>query len=72
VFIYVQFSYTLWLLGENIHCCLLPVEKYSLLMAKEMFMADFSKFFVAFNLFIKLTSYLECKLISKFGLFLIS
>lgn len=69
---YVQFSYTLWLLGENIRCCLLPVEKYSLLMVKKMFVVDFSKFFVAFNLVKKLTYYLECKLISKFALFLTS
>lgn len=53
--IYFQFSCTLWLLGGNIHCCLLPVEKHSLLMVKKMFMADFSKSLVLFNLFIQLS-----------------
>lgn len=45
-FICVQFLHALWLLEENIHCCLLPVEKYLLLMVKKMFVVHVPTFFL--------------------------
>lgn len=39
----LQFSCTLLLSGERIHCFLFPLEKHSLLMVKQMLVVDFSE-----------------------------